>query len=193
MEPDFGTADDFKRFVAEAHRRGIKVVLDMVPNHTSDEHSGARAALADTASPYRSWYRLPRRRPTRGLGPGRSGGGRRCGTSTTTAPSGRMPRSRLRESRRPRGGMKVADYWLGEMGADGLRLDALQYLVEEGDRRNNCPGTHQFFREYAAHIASRALGAFTVGEVDHDRHHAHLLSRRAGRRVPTSSFRRPTR
>ena len=58
IEPDYGTNDDFKRFVAEAHRRGIRVLVDMVLNHASSEHPWFKAALADTASPYRAWYRF---------------------------------------------------------------------------------------------------------------------------------------
>ncbi|MGE3614893.1 MAG: alpha-amylase family glycosyl hydrolase [Gemmatimonadales bacterium] len=166
VEPDFGTADDFKRLVAEAHRRGIKVVLDMVLNHTSDEHPAFQAAVADTASPYRRWYRFAPTPPDQGPW-GRDAWWRSpvrdeyyYGPFWKGMPDLDYANPAVREE-----AMKVADYWLGEMGADGLRLDALQYLVEEGDCRNNCPGTHQFFREYAAHIADRSPGAFTVGEV----------------------------
>jgi alpha-amylase len=58
VDREYGTADDFKRFVAEAHRRGIKVLVDMVLNHASSEHASFKSAIADTASPYRSWYRF---------------------------------------------------------------------------------------------------------------------------------------
>src|SRR3954471_11737143 len=53
INPDFGTNDDFKRFVAEAHKRGIRVLIDMVLNHESNEHPQFQASLRDTASPYR--------------------------------------------------------------------------------------------------------------------------------------------
>src|SRR5207247_10690136 len=58
VEPAYGTNDDFKRLVAAAHRRGIVVLVDMVLNHSSSAHPYFQAALHDTTSPYRTWYRL---------------------------------------------------------------------------------------------------------------------------------------
>src|SRR5256885_8288743 len=60
VEPAYGTNDDFKRLVAQAHRRGIKVLVDMVLNHSSSEHPYFQAALRDTTSPYRAWDRFAR-------------------------------------------------------------------------------------------------------------------------------------
>jgi glycosidase len=60
---------------------------------------------------------------------------------------------------------KVATFWLTELGADGFRLDAIPYLVEEGPRLAGAPGTHAFLREYAAHVRRVAPNAYTVGEV----------------------------
>src|SRR5438034_7242871 len=58
VEPAYGTNDDFKRLVAAAHRRGIVVLVDMVLNHSSSAHPYFQAALHDTTSPYRTWYRF---------------------------------------------------------------------------------------------------------------------------------------
>ena len=58
VEPAYGTNDDFKRLVREAHRRGIRVLVDMVLNHSSNRHPFFEAALRDTTSPYRRWYRF---------------------------------------------------------------------------------------------------------------------------------------
>ncbi len=56
IHPDYGTMDDFKIFVAEAHKRGIKVIIDMIINHTSSEHPWFKAARSDKNSKYRNYY-----------------------------------------------------------------------------------------------------------------------------------------
>ncbi|MEX1308607.1 MAG: alpha-amylase family glycosyl hydrolase, partial [Eubacteriales bacterium] len=53
---EFGTMEDFDRLISEAHKRGIKVMMDMVLNHSSDEHEWFKQALADKESPYRDYY-----------------------------------------------------------------------------------------------------------------------------------------
>src|SRR2546430_16395076 len=88
VEPAYGSNDDFRRLVVEAHRRGIVVLVDMVLNHSSSEPPYFQAALRDTTSPYRTWYRSPPRRWAKAPGAGKHGTARRCGTSTTTASSG---------------------------------------------------------------------------------------------------------
>ncbi|MFS1664314.1 alpha-glucosidase [Streptococcus sp. zg-JUN1979] len=56
IAPEYGTMDDFKRLLAEARKRGIKIVLDLVVNHTSDEHKWFQKALKDKHSKYRDYY-----------------------------------------------------------------------------------------------------------------------------------------
>jgi alpha-glucosidase len=56
VDPVFGTEADFDRLVAEAHRRGIRVVLDLVMNHTSDAHRWFESSRTDRAGPYADWY-----------------------------------------------------------------------------------------------------------------------------------------
>lgn len=166
VEPDYGTGDDFKRFVAEAHRRGIRVLVDMVLNHASSEHSSFKAALSDTLSPYRGWYRFSPTAP--GKGPWGMEAWHRSpvrdeyyyGVFWKGMPDLNYETPAVREEMK-----KVATFWLREMGVDGFRLDAIPYLMEEGSCLSGCPGTHAFFRDYATHIDSVAPGAYTVGEV----------------------------
>ncbi|HEX8243879.1 MAG TPA: alpha-amylase family glycosyl hydrolase [Longimicrobium sp.] len=166
VEPDYGTNEDFKRFMAQAHRRGIRVLVDMVLNHASSEHPFFQQALRDTASPYRSWFRWS---PTPlGNGPWGSPAWRKSPVRDEYyyavfwegMPDLNYQTPAVREEAN-----KVADFWLREMGVDGFRLDAVPYLVEEGTVLAGAPGTHALLRDYAAHVRSVNPGAFTVGEV----------------------------
>ena len=56
IHPSFGTMEDFDRLVEECHRRGLRIIMDAVFNHTSNEHPWFKAALADKNSPYRDYY-----------------------------------------------------------------------------------------------------------------------------------------
>src|SRR6266550_7288436 len=57
VNPQYGSNEDFKRFIAAAHRRGIHVLVDMVLNHVSNEHPMFKDALLNPSSPYRDWFR----------------------------------------------------------------------------------------------------------------------------------------
>ena len=165
VEPAYGTNDDFKRLVAGAHRRRIKVLVDMVLNHSSSEHPYFQAALHDTTSPYRAWYRFA----PAPLGKGPHGGDDwhrspvrdeyYYGVFWSGMPDLNYQTPAVRDEAK-----KIATFWLRDLGADGFRLDAVPYLVEEGTCLMGCPGTHAFLHEYAAHIDSVKPGAYTVGE-----------------------------
>jgi alpha-glucosidase len=56
VNPQYGTLDDFDQLIAAAHRLGLKVLVDLVPNHTSDQHEWFRAALSSPDDPHRAFY-----------------------------------------------------------------------------------------------------------------------------------------
>src|SRR5213592_2034714 len=165
VAPAYGTNADFKRLVAAAHRHGIVVLVDMVLNHSSSEHPYFQAALRDTTSPYRAWYRFA----PQPLGKGPWGGEAwhhspvrdeyYYGVFWKGMPDLNYQTPAVREEAK-----RIATFWLRDMGVDGFRLDAIPYLVEEGACLMGCPGTHTFLHEYAAHIDSVKPGAYTVGE-----------------------------
>ena len=167
VERDYGTNDDFKRFVAEAHRRGIKVLVDMVLNHSSNEHPYFKEALVYPNSRYRDWYRWSPTRPT-AKGPWGQEVWHRSpirdeyyfGLFVESMPDLNYESQAVREEAK-----KIARFWIEEMGVDGFRLDAIRHLVEEGDVFTNSAGTHTILREYAAYVRSIAPNAFTIGEV----------------------------
>ncbi len=63
IDREYGSNEDFRRLVAEAHRRGIRVLVDLVLNHASSEHPFFQAALQDSSSPYRHWFRWSATKP----------------------------------------------------------------------------------------------------------------------------------
>ena len=64
VDPRYGTLGDFVEFTHEAKQRGIRVIIDLVVNHTSDEHPWFKAARRDPKSPYRDWYIWSKKKPT---------------------------------------------------------------------------------------------------------------------------------
>jgi glycosidase len=167
VNPEYGTTADFTRLVAEAHRRGIKVLVDLVLNHASSEHPYFKEAVHDPNSPHRSWFRFsPTKRDDKGpwgqdlwhKSPERDE--YYYGIFTSEMPDLNYENPEVRAE-----AARVGKFWLTEMGVDGFRLDAVPYLVEEGTAVANTPGTHAVLREFAASVRRAAPGAFTVGEV----------------------------
>ena len=167
VNPEYGTNADFKHLVAEAHRRGINVLVDLVLNHASSEHPYFKEAMHDPASPHRAWFRWSPTNPnTKGpwgqevwhKSPERDE--YYYGIFTAEMPDLNYDTPAVRDEAN-----KVARFWLAEMGVDGFRLDAVPYLVEEGTELAGTRGTHDVLRGFAAAVKRIAPGAFTVGEV----------------------------
>jgi glycosidase len=138
----------------------------MVLNHSSSENPWFQAALRDTASPYRAWYRFS---PTvQGKGPWGEDAWHRSpvrdeyywGVFWSGMPDLNCETPAVWDEAK-----KIATFWLEDMDVDGFRLDAVPYLAEEGSCLIGCPGTHAFLRGYQAHVDSVKPGAYTVGEV----------------------------
>ena len=169
INPEYGTREDFQRFIAEAHRRGIRVLIDMVLNHSSNEHPYFKMAALDPRSPYRDWYTWLPQHP----GVKNPWGGDNWHKSPARDEYyygffwGGMPDLNVQNPEVVAETKKVATFWLQEMGVDGFRLDAIRHLVEADNGRQvaNLPGTHAFLRDYAAHIRRVKPDAFTIGEV----------------------------
>src|SRR4051812_2223150 len=168
VNPEYGSGADFKRLVAAAHARGIRVLVDLVLNHASSEHPYFKEALHDPGSPHRSWFRFaPSPQP-----PERGPWGQPLwhksperdeyyyGIFTSEMPDLNYANPEVRSE-----AARIGRFWLTEMGVDGFRLDAVPYLVEENGAVANTAGTHAVLREFAASVRRAAPGAFTVGEV----------------------------
>ncbi len=167
VDPRYGTDEDFLNLVAEAHKRGIHVIVDFVPNHSGSENPWFQAALHDPGSPYRDWYRWSKTLPVQ-KGPW----GQEAWHKSPVRDEyyygvfwHEMPDLNYR-TRAVRAEMKkVLTYWLKEMHADGFRFDAIPYLVEEGDVLQHSRGTHDVLRELGKAVRTEAPESFTVGEM----------------------------
>ncbi|HLZ45690.1 MAG TPA: alpha-amylase family glycosyl hydrolase [Gemmatimonadales bacterium] len=160
VEPDYGTNADFKAFVLAAHRRKIRVLVDLVLNHTSSQHPWFQEALRDTTAPHRNWYRWAPSpcKPNWHKSPVRD----ECyfGLFWSGMPDLNYENPAVLEEMK-----RVARFWLDSMHVDGFRLDAVRHLVEEGDQVSNTPGTHAVLREFGGYVRAIAPQSYTVGEV----------------------------
>lgn len=167
VDREYGTNEDFKRLVASAHKRGIRVLVDLVLNHASSEHVAFKEAQRDTTSPYRTWFRWLPAHP----GVKNRWGGDNWHRSAVRGDyyygffwSG-MPDLNYENPAVLEEAKKISRFWLIEMGADGFRLDAIRHLFEDGPITENVPATHIVLRDYSAYIHEIAPHAFTIGEV----------------------------
>jgi len=170
VHAQYGTRNDFRQFVREAHRRGLRVITELVVNHTSDQHPWFQAARrAPPDSPKRDYYVWSdtdqKYKGTRII-------------FTDTEPSNwtwdpvakayfwhrffsHQPDLNFDNPKVLRAVFRAMRFWL-DMGVDGFRLDAIPYLVErEGTNNENLPETHAVIREIRAlldaHYKNRLL------------------------------------
>ncbi|MCC6791092.1 MAG: alpha-amylase, partial [Thermomicrobiales bacterium] len=166
VESDYGTDDDFAHLLEEAHRRGIRVVLDLVINHTSVEHPWFQSALADPTSPYRDWYIFE------AIDPGYVGP---WGAEAWHRSPVRdeyyygvfwegMPDLNYRNPEVTAEVERISSYWL-DRGVDGFRLDAIKHLIENGEVQEDTPETHDWLRGYRAFLDRAYPEVLTIGEI----------------------------
>jgi alpha-amylase len=166
IEQDYGTNEDFKNLVAESHRRGISVIIDLVLNHVSSQHPWFVDALNNPQSQYRDWFIWSERNPGYAGPWGEQvwhpapGGGYYYGIFTAG-----MPDLNYRNPAVTAEAERIGAFWLNEIGVDGFRFDAVKHVVEAGREQENTRETHAWLREYAAFLREAKPGAFSVGEI----------------------------
>jgi glycosidase len=167
VERDYGSNDDFKRLIAEAHRRGISVLIDLVLNHTAREHPWFQEALRNPASPYRDYYIWSEQNPGY-RGPWGEAVWHRSPAANEYYYGifwEGMPDLNYRNPAVTAEAQKISSFWLNDMGADGFRLDAIKHLIENGPVQENAPETLAWLRGYRVFLQQTAPNAFTVGEI----------------------------
>jgi alpha-glucosidase len=146
VDPLFGTLADFDRLVAEAHRRGIKVIIDYVPNHTSDQHPWFLESRSSRDNPKRDWY-IWRDPQADGTPPNNWGSFFGGPAWTYDAVTGQyylhqfvkeQPELNWRNPEVHDAMLDVLRFWLNR-GVDGFRMDVIGLLIKDKDLRDNPP------------------------------------------------------
>jgi maltose alpha-D-glucosyltransferase/alpha-amylase len=172
--PEYGTLEDFRAFLDAAHARGIRVITDLVVNHTSDAHPWFKEASDAPDSPKRDWYVWT-------VDPNLYAEARIIFTDTeksnwTWCESAQgfywhrffshQPDLNYDNAEVQRAMLDVVDYWL-DFGVDGFRVDAVPYLYERpGTNCENLPETHAFLKRLRAHVSRRHPNALLLGEAN---------------------------
>ncbi len=177
IHPAYGTLDDFRRLVAEIHRRGLRLVVELIPNHTSDQHPWFQASRdphhPDHAT-YRDWYVWSdtdqKYQDARII-------------FIDTEPSNwtfdslrgqyywhrffhHQPDLNYDNPEVQQAMLRVVQFWI-DQGADGIRVDAPPYLFErEGTNCENLPETHAYLKRLRAFVDAYAPGTMLLAEAN---------------------------
>jgi maltose alpha-D-glucosyltransferase/alpha-amylase len=174
VHPSYGTLDDFKAFLIAAHNRGLRVIIEMVMNHTSDQHPWFQEARSSRANPKREWY---------------------VWSDTDTKYQGvriifidtelsnwtwdpvsksyywhrffnHQPDLNFDNPDVVEAMWEIMKFWL-DMGVDGFRLDAVPYLVErEGTSCENLPETHAIIKQVRNRLDQFYPGRMLLAEAN---------------------------
>jgi maltose alpha-D-glucosyltransferase / alpha-amylase len=174
VHPSYGLLEDFKAFLAAAHDRGMRIIIELVLNHTSDQHSWFQESRSSRENPKRDWYVWSETDDHyRGV--------RIIFVDTEMSNWAWDPLSKSYYwhrffSHQPdlnydnpavfEAMWNVMKFWL-EMGVDGFRLDAVPYLVErEGTSCENLPETHAIIRELRKRVDQEYPGKMLLAEAN---------------------------
>ncbi len=167
INPEYGTVDEFKSLLDEAHARGIRVIIDLVINHTSSQHPWFLQA-ADPSSPYHDWYIWS------DTDPGYTGSwGQQVwypshGDYYYSSFTSSMPDLNYTNPDVTAQMEDVVQFWLEDVGVDGFRMDAAKHLIEEGIIQANSDSTHAWWKDFRTFYEQISSDALVVGEVWED-------------------------
>jgi len=174
VHPNYGTLDDFKGFLDAAHQRGIRVIIELVLNHTSDQHPWFQESRKSVDNPRRDWYVWSdtdtRYRGVRIIFVDTENSNWAWDPISkayywhrffSQQPDLNFDNPAVREAI-----WEVMKFWL-DMGVDGFRLDAVPYLVErEGTSCENLPETHGVLKELRAKLDHHFPGKLLLAEAN---------------------------
>jgi alpha-amylase len=174
IHPDYGTMEDFRTFLSEAHKRNIKVVIDMIINHTASDHPWFQEAKKGKDNPYRDYY----------VWADRDSIADQIAKKEVTQDSDNITQWHAVDDKKENehyygffwGGMPdlnfdnpkvrqeiydIGKFWLEEIGVDGFRLDAAKHIFPD-DRLKD---SYEFWQEYRDEMRKIKPDVYLVGEV----------------------------
>ena len=174
VHSDYGNLDDFKDLIAAAHARGVKIITDLVLNHTSDQHQWFKESRKSKQSPYRDYYvwsdtdELYQEARIIFLDTVKSNWSWDEGSQQyywhrfySSQPDLNYDNPEVEREM-----INVAKFWL-EMGLDGFRADAVPYLYErEGTNCENLPETHAFLKRLRKYMDENYPGTILLSEAN---------------------------
>ncbi|MBI5573946.1 MAG: maltose alpha-D-glucosyltransferase [Elusimicrobia bacterium] len=175
IHPNYGTLKDFKEFLKESHKRGIRIITELVLNHTSDQHEWfQKARKSKPGSEFRNFYvwsdTAEKYKDARVIF-------KDFETSNWTWDSvakayfwhrfySHQPDLNYAHPHVQNAMLKVINYWF-DMGVDGMRLDAVPYLYErEGTNCENLPETYQFLKKLRMHVDGKYKDKMLLAEAN---------------------------
>jgi alpha-amylase len=174
IDPEYGTLDDFKQLLTEAHNRNIKIITDFIINHTGDDHPWFMEAKKGKDNPYRDYYVWASKDSVAVLEqeevagpdtdnvqkwhevPGDTNGELYYGYFNGQTPDLNFDNPKVRKEI-----YEAAAFWLKDIGVDGFRLDAAKHIFPTVRAKDN----HAFWEEFRTEIQKIKPDAYLVGEV----------------------------
>ncbi|GAA2681513.1 alpha-amylase family protein [Actinoplanes palleronii] len=174
VDPRLGTLGDFAELLHQAENRGIKVIIDLVVNHTSDQHPWFQSARSSPDSPYRDWFVWSETEPSdRKQGMVFPGEQDETWSYDRTAklwyyhrfykfqPDLNIKNAQVREEIK-----KICAFWL-QLGVAGFRMDAVPFIIEETEPGNpNSPKDFGYLTELRQHVQWRKSDAVLLAEAN---------------------------
>lgn len=173
VDPRHGSLGDFVEFMHQARGRGIHVIMDLVINHTSDQHPWFQAARRDKQSPYRDWYVWSKKRP-KDFREGMVFPGVQKATWTYDKEAREyyfhrfyafQPDLNIQHPAVQTEIRRIMGFWL-ELGIKGFRVDAVPFIIEVKDSRGKAVQQFDYLRDLRSFLQWRCGDAILLGEAN---------------------------
>lgn len=174
VDPEYGTEQDFKELVEEAHKRDIKILVDLILNHTGSDHPWFKSAISDQNSPYRDYYVWAKKdsiqaqisKKSISLDSDNITQWHPVNGDTLSEHYygffwGGMPDLNFDNPKVKAEFIEIGEYWLKEMNVDGFRLDAAKHIYPTDRATDN----HAFWVWFREEMQKIKPDVYLVGEV----------------------------